>query len=548
MALRDYARALGRSGRFLVEQLTKANQGVGGTAIQPLPFADPAATRSTKGGPRSAFERPLQAAYGFGWKERVVCNAFEVARELTYSAPVIGVIISTRANECLPFTRRSLNRFSPGFRVVLRDEKEKPTKKSQERAKELERFVEHTGDPETSALRDSFTSLVYKVATDSLMFAQFGIEIVPDRSGRPAQFYAVDASTLRIAQHAKPYETDNIEKEIRYVQVVDGRIVTAYTHEQLIFAIRNPSTDVRMAGYGISELEKVQRACSAILDAWQYNVRAFTQGTNIRGIINIREPMGAEQFEDFREDLYRWTRGVDNAHGTTVMNSEQGFDYTDLSRSNRDLEYGEWTNFLIRIICSEYNMATDQIGFNYGNVGQDNALGQNSNEWKITQARERGLRPLLDHIFSALNHRLIYPLDENFRMEYVGLDQMTPEAAENYNNLRVRTTRTINELRAEADQEPLPDGTGDIILDPTWLQNRSMQQMQQQQAQQAAQQQQFVGDDQGYADSAPPDQPQQSTQQSTDGGQDGEGLDADAPDENDAQKSFAKPLTWRLEL
>ena len=531
----------------MVEQLAKAGQGVGGTPVNPVPFAAPEATRPAKGGPRSAFERPLQSAYGFGWKERTNLSAFETARELTYQAPVIGVIISTRANECLPFTRRSMSRFSPGFRVVLRDEKEKPTKKSQERAKELEQFIEHTGDPETSALRDSFTSVVYKIATDSLMFAQFGIEIVPDRSGRPAQFYPVDASTLRIAQYAKPYESDNLDKQIRYVQVVDGQILTAYTHEQLIFAVRNPSTDVRMAGYGISELEKVQRACSAILDSWQYNVRAFTQGTNIRGIINVREPMGSEQFEDFREDFYRWARGVDNAHSTSVINSEQGFEYTDLSRSNRDLEYGEWTNFLIRIICSAYNMATDQIGFNYGNVGQDNALGQNSNEWKITQARERGLRPLLDHIFGTLTNRIIYPLDENFRIEYVGLDQMTPEAAENYNTQRVRSTRTIDEIRAEADLAPMPDGTGNLILDPTWLQNRSMQQMQQQQAEQAAQQQEFGAQDLGVA---PQDIQQLSSgdQLTTDGGQDGEGLDADAPDEADAQKSLARPITWRLEL
>lgn len=555
--IRDYAKALRDSGRFLVDRLTKARQGIGTTVSQPIPVPVVNRPDVRQGRAKSAFLDPMQANFGFGYRERTFQSSFEVARELTIQAPIVGIIISTRANECLPFTKRSMSSFSPGFKIVLRDEKEKPTAKSAARAKELERFIEHTGDPDNSALRDDFSTFVYKVATDSLMFAQMAAEIVPDRAGRPNQFYAVDASTIRIAQYAQPYDSDDLEKEVRHVQVVDGRILTTYTREQLMFGIRNPSTDVRMSGYGISEIEKVQRACAAILQSWEHNVRAFTQGTSIRGIINIREPMGPEQFEDFRDDFYRWARGVDNAHTTSVMNSEAGFDYTNLAQTNDQMGYGDWTNFLIKILCAAYNTAPDLIGFNYGNVGQDNALGQASNEWKITQSKERGLRPLVDHIFGLIDERIIKPLDENFRLVHVGLDQMTPEQAEQINTSQVRSVATVDEIRARTDQPPLPDGTGAIILDPTWLQNRSMMQMQAQQAQQAQQ----YADPNALQQQDPPQEQAEDQQPETDGGQANEGLDADSPDgstdgptpadaaeQDGAQKSLSGGHTWQLRL
>jgi hypothetical protein len=52
----------------------------------------------------------------------------------------------------------------------------------------------------------------------------------------------------------------------------------------------------------------------------------------------------------------------------------------------------------------------------------------------------------------------------------VGLDAKTQDDIANLNQKRVKTMMTVDELRAEDDLEPLPDGKGEIILDPTWLQ------------------------------------------------------------------------------
>lgn len=496
--------------------------------------------------PSSRFEDPLNLYAGIGWKDRDFGSAFEKTREIIAQAPMIGVIISTRVNEVVPFGRHCSDRYGMGFRVILRNAKERPTKASSAKAAEIAEILYCTGDPKTAQLRDSLPTYLQKIAQDSLYYAQDCTEIVPGRNGRPAAFYAVDASTIRIAQHARPYQSDNLRKEVRYVQVIHGRIVTTYTQEQLAFGIRNPTTDIRMRGYGVSELEKVIRAASAILNVWEYNVRAFTQGSLVRGIMNIKEPMSYERFEDFRADFYRWARGVDNAHTTTVLNSEMGFDYTDLSQSHRDLEYGEWFNLLLKIICAAYHIAPEQCNFLYGNIGQSSVMGQQeNNQHKIIESKERGLRPLMDHMFNTLDERIVQPLDENFKIEWTGLDAMTPTDMANYNQLRVRTLRTVDELRAEEELEPLPDDSGKMLLDPTWLQARNMKMMAEQQAQMQGQQ------------AAQPGQPSPQPAQADEGPEiDSQDEDAkvEEPAKDKAQKSASgplrdtlRPMRWTLE-
>ena len=62
-------------------------------------------------------------------------------------------------------------------------------------------------------------------------------------------------------------------------------------------------------------------------------------------------------------------------------------------------------------------------------------------------------------------------MNEDFEFNFVGLDAKTQDDVAELNSKLVKTTRTVDELRAEDDLEPLPDGKGEIILDPTWLQN-----------------------------------------------------------------------------
>ena len=424
-----------------------------------------------KGAPNSYFEDPYLANYGLGYKERFYGNATERTREIIANTPVVAVIINTLAAEVQTFGKPLQDRHGIGFRVRLRDKRERASRASEARCRELTAWLEHTGDPDTSALRDSFATYLRKLAKDSLSFAQDATEIVPGRDGKPSSFYAVDASTIRLAHRAEAQTSGDLEKEVRYVQVVGGAVVTTYTHAQMIFGVRNPVSDIRMAGYGLSEIEEVMRVLSALLMTWEYNVRAFTSGTNVRGIANIKEELSFEQFEAARDDFMRFAKGVDNAHGTLLMNATQGMDYHDLSRSNQELGYDNWQNFLIKLLCAAYRISPSLLNLDYGATGVTSTIGGQQNPVeKIQEGRTRALKPILGHLFDDITTRLVYPIDEAFVAEPCGLDAQSAQDQEDLNQKRVRSTRTVDEVRAEDDLAPLPDGQGSVILDPTWAQ------------------------------------------------------------------------------
>jgi hypothetical protein len=198
-----------------------------------------------------------------------------------------------------------------------------------------------------------------------------------------------------------------------------------------------------------------------------------------KGILNIRnENLSDGQLNAFERRWNAMLRGEENAHRVPIMNAQQGIEYVNMQVGS-DMQYREWMDFLIKVCCSAYSMDPSEINFNYGNIGQRSVLSEDSNRDKIVMSQERGLRPIQRHIAYALNLNFIWRHSEAFELEFVGLDSMTREEQADYNNKRVNTTCTLNEIRAEDDKPPLPGG--DIVLNPMYFQSAQMA------AQQAAQ-------------------------------------------------------------
>jgi hypothetical protein len=234
-------------------------------------------------------------------------------------------------------------------------------------------------------------------------------------------------------------------------------------------------------------------AVTSLLWAWQYNSKFFSQGSAAKGILNFKGAIPETQLRAFRRHWYQMISGVENAWRTPVTNADD-LQWINMQNTNRDMEFSAWMDFLIKVVCALYCLDPVEINFLYGNIGQSSTLQEASNKEKITESKERGLRPVLNWLATWINRGIIWPMNENFELEFVGLDARTRDEVNAYNQTAVRTIRTIDELRAEDDLPPLPNGTGQVLLDPGWLQVKQQaeqaQQQQQQQAQQAMQPQQ----------------------------------------------------------
>ena len=452
--------------------------------------------------PKTLFWDPFAIIEQLGYKERPSALTYGTLRSMVYKMPIIQAIIQTRLQQMAAFCQPSRDRYDLGFRIATRESKKEPTKEDQKWIQQAQTMIMRTGVTDNPRGRDTFETFTRKVMWDSMAFDQACIEIVPDKKGRPCEWYAVDASTMRLADTASTYLNEDKKDAVRYVQIYDGMIIAEYNQEEMCFGIRNPRTDIRQFGYGTSELEMLLVVITALLYGWDYNQKLFTQGTSAKGILNFKGAIPERQLKAFRRHWYQMVAGPDNFFRTPVTNAEE-LQWISLQNSSRDMEFNAWFDFLIKVGCSMYSMDPSEINFKYGNTGQSSALTESNNSEKVTESKERGLRPLLRFLEGKINQHILWPINENFEFRFCGLDARTKEEMADLNTKLVKSVRTIDEIRAEDDLPALPDGQGKIILDPTWMQFAMAQQQQKQQAEQQAQQPQGQPGQPGQEGQAP---------------------------------------------
>jgi hypothetical protein len=418
--------------------------------------------------PKSMFWDPYAIMEALGYRDRPSQLSYGTLKSMVYRMPIVQAIIKLRVDQVAAFCQPQPDEFRIGYKVKTRESKKEPTPAERDWSRQAETLLFRTGVTENPRGRDNLRTFVKKYLWDSLTYDQGCFEVVPDRQGRPCEFYAVDGATMRLADSTK-IKFDEDEESIRYVQVYDSMVVAEFTARELCWGVRNPRADIRLAGYGVSELEMLVSCVTAMLYGWDYNSKFFTQGSSAKGILNFKGAIPEKSLKAFRRHWYALLAGITGSWRTPITNAED-IQWINMQQSNRDMEFSAWMDFLIKVACSMYSTDPIEVNFQYGNQGQKSSLQQASNREKIQESKERGLRPLLEFVAASINEHILWPINENFSFEFVGLDAMTKEQKAEHNTKLVKSTKTVDEIRAMDDDPPLPDGKGEVILDPTWLQ------------------------------------------------------------------------------
>jgi hypothetical protein len=447
------------------------------------PESAPVPTDKATKEPKALFWDPFAIIEQLGFRERPTSVSYMTLRAILWRMPIVQAIIQTRVTQVAGFSQPVKDRYENGFKLKLRDIEAEPTGADKKWVQQMTTLIQRTGVTGNPRGRDAFETFLKKFTFDSLVFDQACFEVVPNRKKQPAEWYAVDATTMRLADSSSAYVDEDKDKEVRYVQVYDGAVISEYTQEELCFGVRNPRTDIRTYGYGTSEMEMLVTTITAMLWAWDYNRNAFAQGSVQKGLLNFKGAIPDKQMKAFRRHWYSMLSGVENAWRTPILNADD-VQWLPMNSSNRDMEYNAWMDFLIKVACSMYLIDPVEVNFKYGNTGQRSAMGETHNRDKIIDSKERGLKPILRFIERCLNQYIVWPINEAFEFKFQGLDQDTRDELADRNMKLVKSTRTVNELRAEDDLPPIPGKTGDLILDPVFWQAKAQEIQQEQQAQQ----------------------------------------------------------------
>ncbi len=382
---------------------------------------------------------------GRGFKDSKGVLSFSVLRRMG-DIHIVKSIVSTRVEQIMNFMDFSEDEQKEGFTIrkkksLFSTGDEKLTNEDKKKISKIVDFLEKGGWTDKWDNVDSLQEFVSKIMSDSLTLDQLAFEMVRNRMWELQKFRAVDASLIRFLDSVDPRQREGFEQYRfkghlpRYCMVWDEMILhnpitkepILYYPWELGFGIRNKTSDVRRNGYGVSELETLVNIITWILWGFEYNALFFSQGSQPKGFINIKNPnISNSTLQEFRQAWTQTMAGGYNSHRTPVINGID-LEWVDLQKlSNRDMEFNEWIKFLIIMTCSVYRIDPSELGFNFKESQQ--IFGQDGQRERLKHSREKGLKPLLIFLQGVITKYIVSELDENYEFAFTGIEVEDEEA------------------------------------------------------------------------------------------------------------------------
>lgn len=425
---------------------------------------------------------PFYQDTSVGYKDKPIAISDQMLRKMSRT-PIIKAIIGTRIEQVARFSEPQPDKYSTGFVITPRkrhSQEQQPelTDEDKGRIAYLTDFILNCGNIENSWHGDDFDSFLRKVVDDSLTMDKLTFEVIEDRRGRPVEFLATDAGTMKLASNTPNDQTEEKRKKVNgyfptYCQVWDDRILADFYPWELCFGIRNPTTDIRYNGYGKSELEDLISTVTAMLWSDEYNTRFFSQGSMPKGIMSVSSTVSNQQLASFRQEWLSMIAGVYNAHKTPILEADK-FTWTDLHKSNQDMEFSKWQEYLIKIACAIFKIDPSEIGFNLSGSADKAPMFESNNEAKLKYSQDKGLKPLLKFIAGKINKHIIYRIDPNYEFSFVGLDIETEAQEEDRLVKAVGSYMEVNEARKMKGLQQKPEY--DMIANPVVQQAAALKQ------------------------------------------------------------------------
>lgn len=382
---------------------------------------------------------------GRGFKDSKGVLSFSVLRRMG-DVHIVKSIVSTRVEQIMNFMDFSEDEQKEGYTIrkkksLFSTGDEKLTNEDKKKIAKIVEFLEKGGWTDKWDNVDSLQEFISKIMSDSLTLDQLAFETVRNRMWELQKFRAVDASLIRFLDSVDPRQREGFEQYRfkghlpRYCMVWDEMILhnpitkepILYYPWELGFGIRNKTSDVRRNGYGVSELETLVNIITWILWGFSYNANFFSQGSQPKGFINIKNPnISNSTLQEFRQAWTQTMAGYQNSHRTPVINGID-LEWVDLQKlSNRDMEFNEWIKFLIIMTCSVYRIDPSELGFNFKESQQ--IFGQDGQRERLKHSREKGLKPLLIFLQGIITKYIVSELDENYEFAFTGIEVEDEEA------------------------------------------------------------------------------------------------------------------------
>lgn len=407
--------------------------------------------------------------YNGSWRKRKLLPD-AVIKDVCLADSLISAIIRARANTMSMFGHIRRDRFDIGMEINIKEEIESEIEPEQlevvqsriDRFKNLLMNCGHVeGIPDSKRL--GFSEFMYKQTYDAMRFGRIATENVfaqadgvvenPSENGRFHRFRPIDVSTIYRLYNPKDPSHSAVRKASEKVlsregrnesidvppsmdgyawrQEVDGIPQQSYSDKELSVFSFFPSNDIEYNGYPITPLDTCVNSVTTHISIEAYNKLFFQNGRGAKGILALSsDEADQDTIDDLKQQYMAGVNDVSNSFRTPMIaiGAEDKLLWIPTESNSKDGEFAFLYDAIARNILSAFNMSPDELpGYGHLSKGTNQqTLSEGNNEFKLTAARDTGLRPLILKWEEYLNSRLFPIMDPELAqictIQLAGLD------------------------------------------------------------------------------------------------------------------------------
>lgn len=467
-------------------------------------------TASKKKAPALAFtENPVPSDNYLGlFKSKRRLLPDEVLKMIRLQDHLVAAILRARGNMMSLFGHLRKDRFDIGLEVKIKEDFEKLMNPEQlakitQRVRRLEQILLNCGHTDGLEEHQKMTFADYlDVSTrNGLTFGRFSTEIIYDLDGNVDEdgnypfhrFRPTDTGTIvkavrkgeeagngirlqaiALLQSLKGEKIDIdvqklIQDEYAWLQVIDGTPRQAFTHREMLVYNLFESSDIEHNGYPVSPIDTCVSSITTHISIDTYKKLYFQNGRASKGMLVIQsDEVDQATLESIKLQFNAAINNVSNSFRTPIfgMGKDDQVQWVSTNEGAQDSDFQFMYDQVARNILSAFSISPDELpGYAHLSRGTNSqTLSESNNEFKLTAARDTGLRPLVEKFQTFLNQRLLPIIDpilaKIVEIRLAGLDAQSKEQESTRLQQDMPTHMSYDEVLKEVDKDAVGEAFG----------------------------------------------------------------------------------------
>lgn len=472
----------------------------------PLMAALTKAGSANKKAPQLAFtENPTPSDNWLGlFKSKRRLLPDEVIKMIRVQDHLVAAILRGRGSMMSLFGHLRKDRFDVGVEVEIKPEFFKVLTPEQyakvmERIKKFEELILNCGHTKGLEQHQKMTlaDFLDMQSRNGLSFGRFATEIIRDRDGQQDangvypfhRFRPIDVGTIARAVRKGESLGKNLRAEAlrllanlsgdkttidpsklqadeyAWIQVIDGQPRQGFSHDEMLVYNLFDSTDIEHNGYPVSPLDTVISSVTTHISIDAYKKLYFQNGRASKGMLVIKsDEVDESVLNSLKLQFNAAINSVSNSFRTPIfgMGKEDEVEWVSMvGEGMNGQEFQFMYDQVARNILSAFSISPDELpGYSHLSRGTNSqTLSESNNEFKLTAARDTGLRPLILKFQTFFNQFLFPIIDPTLakicELKFSGVDAQSKEQESTRLQQDMPTHMTYDEVLHEVDKEPV---------------------------------------------------------------------------------------------